>query len=220
MPVEDLRSELDFLEINVKGLNKPQMEKALINAVLPSVGADTQSDDALTRKEDQQFELAKLRLKAEIASEKKKQRLSVEAEEKKERLAIEAPAVERKDRLDLNAKRLESELQWQHEKFEVDMRLQQRKLTLKEEIAKENKKIEESKVKLQMTLDDKERSRKHDLDRLRVEHGVPLSVPAASNDGFKLDSAIKFVPRFDDSQVDIYLQSFEKAMPLNQFSAF
>src|SRR6218665_2259155 len=89
------------------------------------------------------------------------------------------------------------------------MQFQQRKLELEEKIAKENKELEEVKVRLQMTLNDKEQSRQHDLDRLRIEHGVPLSVPAASNEGFKLASAVKFVLRFDDSQVDFYLQAFE-----------
>jgi len=42
MPVEDLRSELDYLGIDLKGLNKPQLQKALINAVLPLVGTDEQ----------------------------------------------------------------------------------------------------------------------------------------------------------------------------------
>ena len=115
--------------------------------------------------------------------------------------------------MDLDAKRLETdmkkterELQWQHEKFEVDMRLQQRKLELEENIARENKELEEGKVSLQMTLNDKEQSRQHDLNRLRIEHCVPLSDPAESNEDFKLASAVKF----DNFQVDFYLQALKK----------
>lgn len=46
MPVEDLRSELDFLELDVKGLNKPALQKALIKVVLPTLGADAQTKSA------------------------------------------------------------------------------------------------------------------------------------------------------------------------------
>jgi len=54
-------------------LNKPQLQKALINAVLPLVGTDTQSAVALVRKEDRQFELDKLRLQA-LVEERKEER--------------------------------------------------------------------------------------------------------------------------------------------------
>ena|SRR6218665_1017830 len=118
-------------------------------------------------------------------------------------------------RLDLDAKRVdaamkktERELHWHHEKFEVDMRLQQKKLEMEEKIARDNKTLEEDKIGLQMTMDDKERSRQHDLDRLRLERSVPIAFPGASSEGFILASAVKFFPKFDDSQVDFYLKAF------------
>src|SRR6218665_1218595 len=138
-------------------MNKPQLQKALINAVLPSVGTDA----ALTRKEERkkQFELSKFRLEAEIASEERKERveerrLAAKEQKEKERLNLDAK------HLEAELKKTEHELQWQHEKFEVDMQLHQRKLELEEKIARENKEIE-GKVRLRMTLNDKERSRQH-----------------------------------------------------------
>src|SRR6218665_1230454 len=138
-------------------MNKPQLQKALINAVLPSVGTDA----ALTRKEERkkQFELSKFRLEAEIASEERKERveerrLAAKEQKEKERLNLDAK------HLEAELKKTEHELQWQHEKFEVDMQLHQRKLELEEKIARENKEIE-GKVRLKMTLNDTERSRQH-----------------------------------------------------------
>ena len=52
-----------------------------------------------------------------------------------------------------------------------------------------------------------------------MECDVPIPAPVApSNDGFNLASAVKFVPHFDDSQVNFYLGAFEKAMLLHKFS--
>ena len=67
--------------------------------------------------------------------------------------------------------------------------------------------------------EDREKTRQHDLDRLRIESGVPTPAPRSlSNDGFKLASAVKFVHNFDDSRIASYLEVSEKAMLLHKFS--
>jgi len=57
MPVEDLRSELDLLGIDVKGLEKPELQKALIKAVLPGLdtglGTNAQTGNELLRRDFQ-----------------------------------------------------------------------------------------------------------------------------------------------------------------------
>src|SRR6218665_119200 len=89
MPVEDLRSELDLLGIDVKELKKPELQTALIKAVLPGIGTDAQAkSESLRRKElNQQFELAKFRLQLEAANEEWKERKAAEERKEKERVA-------------------------------------------------------------------------------------------------------------------------------------
>jgi transposase InsO family protein len=55
------------------------------------------------------------------------------------------------------------------------------------------------------------------LDKSRIERGVAIPVPTSANDSFKLANAVKFVPKFDDSQMDQYLLAFEKAMLVLNF---
>ena len=73
-------------------------------------------------------------------------------------------------------------------------------------------------MRLQLELDQAKVQSAHDLVRLRIERGVPIPASVApSNDGLKLTSPLKFVPHFYDSQIDFYLEAFEKAMLLHKF---
>ena len=46
--------------------------------------------------------------------------------------------------------------------------------------------------------------------------GGPVTDPVRA-DGFRLSSAVKFVPRFQDNQMDVYLIAFEKCMSVHHF---
>lgn len=56
---------------------------------------------------------------------------------------------------------------------------------------------------------ERERLRQHAERQLRIERGVSVSDPVR-NGGFRLSSAAKFVPSFEDSQMYLHLIAFEK----------
>ena len=58
--------------------------------------------------------------------------------------------------------------------------------------------------------------RQHTERQLRIERGVPV-MDTVRADGFRLSSAVKFVPRFQDNQMDVYLVAFEKCMLVHHF---
>lgn len=164
----------------------------------------------MSLRDDQEFELAKLRLQVEL--EEQRQRLVAEERNDERRLVPEVD--ERRSRLSLDkdsfiadCKRTELELYWQREKMEFETKRAR-------EFAREAKNLNQAKLQSEV----RERSRQYDLDLLRIEHNISIPVQTASRDyGFKLGLAVKYVPRFADSQVDFYLQAFGKAMLLHTF---
>jgi len=53
--------------------------------------------------------------------------------------------------------------------------------------------------------------------QLRIERGVPVTDPVRA-DCFRISSALKLVPRFEDSKMDLYLIAFQKCMLIHTFS--
>ena len=98
------------------------------------------------------------------------------------------------------------------EKQQIEASLQREKLAaedkkLQAELAKQqvDAALQREKLVAERQADEREQ-----LSRTSVTDPVRA-------DGFRLSSAIKFVPHFQDSQTDLYLVAFEKCMLVHKF---
>jgi len=113
-----------------------------------------------------------------------------------------------REKLATEEKRQQAETALQREKIEAEDKKLQAEIALRrEKIAAEREKAQ---------ADEREQLRQHMERQLRIERGVPVTDPVRA-DGFRLSSAVKFVPRFQDNQMDVYLVAFEKCMLVHCF---
>src|SRR6218665_788491 len=95
LSVEQLKVELESRYLEARGLNKPQMQKALIKSwslEAPIVVQSRQEPTPLTAQHQMELDVLKLRLQAEASEKKKRQ----EADERKELREREREALDRK----------------------------------------------------------------------------------------------------------------------------
>jgi len=90
-------------------------------------------------------------------------------------------------------------------------------LELEERKIKENRALEESKLRMELEkvqAEEREKVRQHDMNLRHLDQNLPELV---QNDGFRMSTAIKFVPPFDDFDMSHFLNAFEKAMTIHDF---
>ena len=207
---------------DTKGLNKAQMQKALMKHVSPSkalkeewrikakamelkaMRESEEADRQMKREEaerieskekaDREFEILKLKFQA------KTRQAELEASERKEKAELEA----RKAELEASERKGKSEL----EANEMRIRLQMESDERRARIALEE-------ARLAADAEEKERVRQYDLKMKRMEEH--LGDYSDSTDSFRIASAVKFVPKFDDVDMDHYILAFEKAMEIHKF---
>ena len=93
-------------------------------------------------------------------------------------------------------------------------------MELDERKIRENRAIEESKLKMElerMEKEDREKVRQHEINLRCLDQNLPVIIDPVQNDGVRLSAAIKFVPPFDDVDMTQFLNSFGKAMSIHNF---
>src|SRR6218665_1623544 len=162
---------------------------------------EIQEAEALRRQEKQ--EAIERQEKAE-ALERRHRIEDEERQRKKKREAIEE---------DRKAALLERKLEAEETANKIKLDLEDRKI-------RENRAIEESKLKMELEkleMDDKEKARQHETNLKRLDQNLPVVTDSIPSDGFRLSGAIKFVPPFDDVDMTQFLNAFEKAMAIHNF---
>jgi len=140
--------------------------------------------------------------KMEAQAQAEQRKMEAQAEERK----IQAQAEQRKMELAARAeeRKLEAEdrkIAVQTEERRVAAQTEERKLEAQERMRTEDRKLEELKL---------------EIERKRVEGGDFRDISGRDNTSFKFAHAIKFVPKFDTTDIEHYLLSFEKAMSLHK----
>src|SRR6218665_1740188 len=169
--------------------------------------------EALARKEaSEKEEKAIERQEKAEALDRQQRREEEERQEKRE-------ALERKEKReaieeDRKAALLERNLEAEETANKIKLDLEDREI-------RENRAIEESKLKMELEkleMDDKEKARQHEINLKRLDQNLPVVTDSIPNDSFRLSGAIKFVPPFDDVDMTQFLNAFEKAMAIHNFS--
>ena len=141
-------------------------------------------------------------MEAQEQAEQRKR--EVEKEERAEQRKVEAD--KRKWELQMEEKRLAAQAEdrksaVQAEERRVAAQTEERKLEAQERMRAEDRKLEE---------------RKLEIEKLRVEGGDFRENSGRDTGSFKFAAAIKFVPKFDTTDIEYYLISFQKAMVLHK----
>src|SRR6218665_1882629 len=209
----------------IKGVNKPERQKRLIRLlgeateeVAPVeeerygsresvLGVDNVrvSSPVQSVVRDEDFELHKLRLQVELEAKKMsvaetKLRLEMEMEEKRFRLEeadkkarFELDETERKARLALEEKERTASLEMEENDKKAAYALELRKLEAAE----------------------REQIRKHGLRTQGIR--VDEVGHTEDTDSFRMSAAIKFVPKFQEQDLEQFLLNFEKSMEIHNF---
>jgi len=101
-----------------------------------------------------------------------------------------------------------------------DGQLQLRRLELEHEREREERQYELKKLEIR----ERERERQHELKKLELElsrasapSAQPTDQPSSRPPAFRVEAAVKLVPKFSESDVETFLLSFEKVAELNNF---
>src|SRR6218665_106397 len=237
MTVEELGMQLINRGQEIKGLNKPERQKRLIRLLGEETEVAPVEEERYGSREsvlgvdivrvsspvqsvvrDEDFELHKLRLQVELEAKKMsveetKLRLEMEAREKdcdrRVRLEMEEKRfrldeTERKARFELDEKERTARLEMEENDKKAAYDLELRKLEIEKEIEKER-----------LALAEREQIRKHGLrtQGIRVDEGGHTE----DTDSFRMSSAIKFVPKFQEQDLEKFLLNFEKSMEIHNF---
>src|ERR1043165_753399 len=81
----------------------------------------------------------------------------------------------------------------------------------------EKLKMEERERVRRAEAEEKEKQRQYELELKRIEAKVLNPSPEHDKDVFRMASAVKFVPKFDEANIEHYFVSFEKAMTIHKF---
>ena len=73
----------------------------------------------------------------------------------------------------------------------------------------------QSKLQLELEVQEKDKVRQHELKLKKLENNVIEQDDMEQ--GFRMSNAVKFVPKFDELDVEHYLLAFEKAMQIHKF---
>src|SRR6218665_3056916 len=241
MTVDELGIQLISRGQDIKGLNKPDRQKRLIRLLgketeevapveeerygsresvlgvdIVRVSSPVQSVGGLIRDED--FELHKLRLQVELEARK------MRVEETKLRIEMEAREkdYDRRARFEMEEKRFRLEEADKKARFELDETERKARFEMEEKEKTARLEMEENDKKAAYALElrkleaaEREQIRKHGLRAQGIR--VDEVGHTEDTDSFRMSSAIKFVPKFQEQDLEQFLLNFEKSMEIPNF---
>jgi len=191
MTVEQLRYELQARNLTPLGTAKPELQQTLLAAVTPL--ASDQPSPVVTAPGDATELGARPRTssgQSNSAVELQLQLRRLELEEKR------SEAVERQYHLEAAER-----------KYKMDRALEAE--------------AEEKKQQCQHELEVEEKKRAHELEMKRLELAAQAGAASADDrrqaPAFRIDTAVKLIPKFNEHDVESFLLSFEKIAQLNKF---
>src|SRR3984885_3501516 len=193
----ELKERLESLGHEAIG-TKVQLQKQLQAVLSPKhlkdkVQREQMEIDRQWQKEDREFQLAKLKLELEADERRELRRLEAKAEEKR----LEAKAEEK--RLRAEEKRLEAETT----KKRLELEAQNTEKRLANSIEVKQLQLEQDKIALE-------------AKKLEIGNSGTRSVSSHGDQGmFRVSSALKLIPKFDNGDIENYLRTFEKAVVMN-----
>ena len=239
LTADELRRELGNRHVDIEGMSKLQLQQKLAELIVPE-GQRVESgarprepyhvpllrieskerledEGSLSGKEGQRFEFG---AKAKETYHGHLLRMDSQEKLEEERSARGKEASEREFQLQMLQMKLEAESRQaeanaQRKKVELDAArdLEIRKLDAAERARKDEAQAAEQRQRLQM--EENERKRKFDLEVRAL--GGPIAVEGTPGERISVSNALKFVPKFDDGDVETFLLAFEKIMALHKF---
>src|SRR6218665_3203896 len=239
MTVEELGMQLINRGQEIRGLTNPERQKRLIRLlgeeteeVVPVeeerygsresvLGIDNVrvSSPVKSVVRDEDFELHKLCLQVELEAKK------MSAEETKLRIEMEAREkdYDRRARMEMEEKRFRLEEADKKARFELEETERKAHFELEEKEKTAHLEMEDYDKKAAYDLElrkreaaEREQMRKHGLRTQGIQ--VDEVGHTEDTDLFRMSSAIKFVPKFQEHDLEQFLLNFEKSMEIHNFS--
>src|SRR3984885_3591645 len=190
----ELKERLESLGHEAIG-TKVQLQKQLQAVLSPGRSVKAQREqmnlERQWQKEDREFQLAKLKLEAD--ERKELRRLELEAKAEENRLKAE------ENRLKAEEKRLNAETT----KKRLELEAQATEQRLANSIEVKQLQLEQDKIALE-------------AKRLEIGNSGVKSEKSHGDQGmFRVSSALKLIPKFDNGDIENYLRTFEKAVVMN-----
>src|ERR1043165_327913 len=196
MSAEEVRLELEKLKQDTRGMSKSQMQKLLAKLVA-------------REKEEFQFGFGHLEIGSREGTEKTDFRtLENDREFQLAKLKME----ERKAEIQAEERRLQTEER--KAEMQEKLKMEERERVRKAELEKMQAELQEK--ERQRQVDEKERQRRYELELKRIEAKVLNPSPEQDKNVFRVASAEKLVPKFDEANIEHYFISFEKAMTIHK----
>lgn len=203
MSVEELRTAVDSLGLETKGVSKLQLQKLLAKSLSTEEGkVEARHSELRVQQEAEEAERQVKREEAEWLHMKEESERNFELA--KLRLQMEIDADARKVQMEIEARKEEREAE--DRKFRIEAEIMERRARLSAE-----------ERKFQLELEDKERQRQHELQLRTLESNVVGKGDVNEGDRFRIASAVKLLPKFDEIDIEYYLLSFEKTMAIHKF---
>jgi len=193
MNVDELRTELQHRSLDCTGLTKPALQAALLANIgvftVPPPAAD--ANPATPTESDTEIEFAP----NIAASIHRPTRPEIVRARDTERISIHDDHMSTSSDLQLQFRRLQ---------------LEERRLQFQ---------MEERRIQIQAEAEAQQRQQQHELALRRLElEAARVQVPAQrQTPAFRVESAIKLIPKFNEHDIESFLISFEKIAMLNAF---
>ena len=105
-------------------------------------------------------------------------------------------------------------------RLHIETEERRKKMRIDLELQKHRQEIEQQKRQRQQEMELEDRRMKHELEMKRLEFSTSVA-PSVDNrpqaSGFRVDTAVKLIPKFNEHDVESFLLSFEKIAQLNSF---
>src|ERR1043165_9447767 len=206
MSAEEVRLELDKLKQDTRSMSRSQMQKLLAKLVA-------------REKEEFQFRFGQLEIGSRDAFEKTEVKtLESDREFQLAKLKMEERRLQAEERkAEIQADERKAEIQAEERKAEMQekLKMEERERVRKAELEKMQAELQEK--ERQRQVDEKERQRQYELELKRIEAKVLNPSPEQDKNVFRVASAEKLVPKFDEANIEHYFISFEKAMTIHKF---
>src|SRR5688572_240815 len=192
-----------------KGERDLEMFKLKLEAEAEKRKVEGEAEKRKVEVEQRREEAAAEQRKAEAEAAAEQRRVDAAAEQRK--AEAEAAAEQRREEAAAEQRREEAE----QRKVEAD----ERRIKLEAEVLERRLRIEaeaaQSKLQLELEVQEKDKVRQHELKLKKLENNVIEQDDMEQ--GFRMSNAVKFVPKFDELDVEHYLLAFEKAMQIHKF---
>jgi len=134
---------------------------------------------------------------------------------------LELEAAERQHKMEAAERQRQLDLEAAERKYKIDAAERQRQLELEAEKEKRALELEvaERQKKLELEAEEKKRAHKLEMKRLELaaQSGTALADIRHQAPAFRIDTAVKLIPKFNEHDVESFLLSFEKIAQLNKF---